>query len=705
MYVNIADHSPRVLSQTLVSNGFVVLTNWQTLIEQGGTDILQDELILDTNNDSPFRLHIGSNDGKHKYKELLLLNGDESSCVPLKLLAESMQNISLTLTSMVAKSFDLSYSFFNQYMSNHDHYMTASNGHTRQRNHYNDWNFIAVTKACKGSCITCITEKDPIVINEPCLILSVGKMLEIVSKGLLFSNILEITAPEGSKFSSTVISYSSLLNLDLSIHETMESIYPNFNRLNYDKQIQQRISKVNNLRDRTSANPNQYKNRNYNTTSLSKGQEFIVGYVNNHIDYLEIKDSDLQYACFDINLDPYLSVYDPNETIGNILAYSFVSHQKLEKLSEPLREKKKVVEKGLLKFKVFQDEKVQSNLKFLVKIFANLDNIVYIYFMSHSNLPSLTKQFIPNLTKILGKDVLLLDILKIKFLYPESFEIFKVQNSNDLLIGLAQSEMENFAKKLSERKVKFAQKVDDFIERHKLQMNVILKYANEVYENLPIVDNVKNIQPSNEAFINSSSQEKTTNLKASLAKPQKSLNKIVKNTNRAKSTITALQTDVANQNSGKKLSLLDRIKLKEAQAKKQKEFNAQQNNNGSGKSTEKITDELLMVFEILYNLNTTSSAKSLTARQVTRKIVDSFTSRANIISMQLAFELLKIMNTKLPNEYYQLLEFKDRASNANDLLSKKMNMAPTDNNGSMKIIKFNFFNRREEIVKLLRHND
>ncbi|ODV62096.1 Tah11p ASCRUDRAFT_69779 [Ascoidea rubescens DSM 1968] len=162
-------------------------------------------------------------------------------------------------------------------------------------------------------------------------------------------------------------------------------------------------------------------------------------------------------------------------------------------------------------------------------------------------------------------------------------------------------------------------------------------------------------------------------------------------------TITINKTENSNTNNdpAKKLSLLERIRLKEKNKLEANKLKYRNNTIDSNKPIKKIKEEnyligkLKPVFNILYFLE---NNKPYSINKLAEKILDSSTSTS--LSTKEATQILNIMDKRLPNEIFQIVEFKNgKPSNENETKIKEEIQT--------RIVKFNFFNKRDEILKYL----
>ncbi|GMM37919.1 hypothetical protein DASC09_052440 [Saccharomycopsis crataegensis] len=629
--IDVNNYDTKYLLQCLVSHGYLVLRNWQSLSNNNSQITTSDSSYLQINNAKPQfgtitvnRLNYGDPKQIQKSSEGIL------------------NSVSDSMVSLISKSFGLNYGFFDQCLSDQSYVISSNNPIT-------NCNLVSLIHTT-GANLKLYTryEKEPIELgsqDEPTLILSVGKIFEIITKGMVFNNILKV---EGSNY--TVFSKS--LNLDLKISDVIK-LSSSFmdNKPDINKFFLQRVWKINYLKDPTIGAFEDKKFFNNANTNVNTGKEHMFGYLRNQNLFLQIDPlMELNYVGFDTTADPYLINFKMSKKIGDVFIDEIVYHQK-DTNNELFNQ---IFTQSFKDFANFHDNTLKEKLKALVRIFSNLDNVIYIYFLDHTNLPSLS-QFLPNMTKLLGKEVTVSDILKIKYLYPQSYELFKVVSNNDktnLLIGLPKEQLQvtNFAKEIVKRKEIFSQLVDTFVSREDLHS--IDEKINQVYNDLPLA-------PSDFKPAASSINRKLSILKESAPKITK-LSKISK--------------QKAQPINDKKLSLIERIRLKEAQKKKLFEIDAPQGNGTN-------TGELLMIFEILYNLNTTNGVKSFPIKSIVGKIIDSLkATKFNLMSGEHLMKILRAFDEKLPDEILQIVNFA--------------------NNGNI-ILKYDFYNKRNEIIEFL----
>lgn len=390
----------------------------------------------------------------------------------------------------------------------------------------------------------------PVILPKGTVLLVCGKSLEFITGGLIFANKM---VPDGPIVLASYNLKPGYVISDLQV-----------GRSSFQNKIVDRISAVNLADNTTYYYPNSHNTSGY----YSASPQSDIYYNHQHFSYLD-------------------QIVLGLTTSGEVSEEKNLGYLQIQ------------YEAGLLRYSK------------LPAILSALDNLLFNYFLSHTNIPKVDR-FLSQLTSSQGRSVSADDVLLITHFLPRAYLL--TRSRDGLLIDV--EDKERLFKQFSARKQQLQQSVDSFICSVKpIGINTIKIYSGLAQENVA-------------------------------AKVPSTLRKIVKQTKAAPAS---------------RLSLLERIKLKEqSQLEKQ-----------AVKTDD--SDLLVKVFEILYNLGT----NSMSTRQLCRKVVDSY---GRTIGEEQVNQALQQLNERLPNDTFEIVE----------VAQKKL-----------KVVTFNFFNKRKEVLELL----
>lgn len=518
-------------------------------------------------------------------------------------------------------------------------------------------------------------------------LLSIGKSLEILTKGLLFNNVLKIENGDTSEEINEYFVLSKHLDFNRSFHNYLQKLddHERYSELfsRYDEILKKR-----------------FWNINRNSMRQIREKLFsIYGYTKTDIDFLRISE---EYTHIDFNLenDFYLVSFNFQDSIGKFVWYNVAfknNDQLLEKVNLDFMQ-------HLNSFLEYKLSKITKYFEKLLKILMSLDNLLFIYFMNHVNFPPFNS-FLIKLSKILNFKVSIYDILAIKVIYLDSYNLIanKIKktplNSSrafhedlDFLIGF-NDENFNLNTFKEERKLRLTELITKFKRKFFLDYeNKDIQKKHNKSQILKIFHNLDGLtielNSKMDALISSieeqgfSENRITTNFKntESLLKSNKKLliNKITEknkssNVIDTSSKISKLNPEIKTG----RLSLIERIKLKQAENSKKLMLLKD--------STSKTNFKELyyVVFTILANLNSkavfTSTPISSLVDTICRSVINNHTMA---ISDDTVRKVLYHFNDILSDDLFQIVNLSGIAS------------------GSI-IVKFNFHNKREEILRCI----
>lgn len=603
--IDLENHDGDSLAKELVKNGFVLVRNWESLLGFVPEWDKNGEYNQYFSNKSSFEAE------KQRFIEFEQLRKGRSKIAEK---SGELRELCDLLISMTSKSFGFEYSFFEHDLSD----QTLSIENIKENTLLPTWNAFTLVFT-EAETITLRSSNEPVDLGPGFkMLFCAGKMMEMVSGGLIFNNIAKVPSPALLVLRS--------FNLSLQIKRTSDKYGPLFGEKKnvFRNEFLERTWNINYSRN-PSIGP--YKPKvlfNKSGQNVHTGEEHLFGYIANNGDYFEVnkpENSILRFVSMDLETDPYLVSFSLTQQFGHVL-YSALFPET----------------RDFDKFRAFRSKQLGDKMGFLERVFSNLDNIIYIYFLSHTNWPVLNTQFLPALTKLLGDHVTVSDILRIKHIYPGSYNLYRTEDAERLVITLPEGRLKvsNFAKEIADRKNEFSEKMALFRLLEGLDM--LDQDIAKLYHSLPSM-------PASPHKNKIQTQNKVTKLKKTFTKEK--------------------PKDMS-------LLLLERIKLKEQTRK-------QGNTLLAGKSAN--LGELTMIFEILYNLNSSDVAKSFPMDTLVVRVSDSLkATKYNLMSQEHIIRVLRVLDEKLPDEIFLFVKF----------------------GGLGEFVKFNFYNQRAFVLEQLK---
>ncbi|ODV93230.1 hypothetical protein PACTADRAFT_5015 [Pachysolen tannophilus NRRL Y-2460] len=234
----------------------------------------------------------------------------------------------------------------------------------------------------------------------------------------------------------------------------------------------------------------------------------------------------------------------------------------------------------------------KAKAQLMIKVFTLIETKLNLYYLNHTSAPEMDL-IVRYLTSSLNKRITVDIVLRITFIWPESFKIFKNLKNNNIYIDFHEQD-KSFLKNYNDRNLIFMEKLNDWIIKN-----------GENYQDIPL----GKIINDNVCFNSSGQDGKVSKLK----------NKIIKNSSLKFDFKEKKACDIIHKN----LTILQRIKLKEEETAKkfhQSEIISEKDKLDNSK--------IIKFYDILYtlklsNINSNSTYINFTLNDLILKIKDS----------------------------------------------------------------------------------
>ncbi|ODV86802.1 hypothetical protein CANARDRAFT_6370 [[Candida] arabinofermentans NRRL YB-2248] len=254
----------------------------------------------------------------------------------------------------------------------------------------------------------------------------------------------------------------------------------------------------------------------------------------------------------------------------------------------------------------------------LYKLFKKLDTLIAIHYQTNylSNTVKLSK--IQDKLIELNKN----NLLKLKYIYNESYNLIYIPNENDIIIDVMPMPMPNNNESIELTRCNLIKNLNSRLLKFKLKLDEYFKENSKITS----LNDIPNYKITNTKVQKSSISSTINTLK---------LNKIEKLSN-PRSKFEYHEKKITNNNS--KLSLLERIKLKETlQKEKEEKSNLKSTSFNSNSNIKLIYD---IIYEQSPKFNSDKLQINLSFKKLNQLIKDSLNITTSLNDMNKLIELI-----------------------------------------------------------------